>query len=232
VHDANGAASSEHANVAAASGDENVNDTLEVVTVPFGPASMDVSGAVVSTVHVRDAGVGSGPAPLTARTANVCDPSVSPESAAGDAQAPNGAPSSAHSNVALPSGELNANDALASATVPLGPPVMAVSGGVGDPLRTVHAPEAGVASTLPAGSSARTRNAWSPSGRSAYVSGETQAAKPAPSRLHWNVAVASGEVNANVAEIDVTVPVGPDVSDVSGAAVSTVNARVAGVGST
>jgi hypothetical protein len=62
--------------------------------------------------------------------------------------------------------------------------------------------------------------------------GEVHATNAAASRLHWNVAVGSGDVNAIDAELDVTVPVGPDVIEVSGAAVSTVNARVAGVGST
>ena len=57
-----------------------------------------------------------------------------------------------------------------------------------------------------------------------------QAAKAAVSRRHSNVAPAS-LVKANEAEFVLMVPVGPLVIVVSGATVSTVNVRVAGVGS-
>ena len=47
--------------------------------MPLGPAVIEVSGAVVSTVHVRVAGVAStSVAPSLARTENVCDPSARP----------------------------------------------------------------------------------------------------------------------------------------------------------
>ena len=48
-------------------------------TVPVGPASIVVSGGVVSTVQVRLAGLGSVlPAGSVAATVNVCAPSASP----------------------------------------------------------------------------------------------------------------------------------------------------------
>ena len=48
-------------------------------TLPVGPVRIEVSGAVVSTVHVRVAGVWSSlPAASVERTENVCDPCVRP----------------------------------------------------------------------------------------------------------------------------------------------------------
>ena len=55
-------------------------------------------------------------------------------------------------------------------------------------------------------------------------------AVPGPSSLHSNVAPAS-EVNANDADDTLIGPDGPVVKVVSGAAVSTVNERVAGLAS-
>ena len=47
--------------------------------MPDGPASIVVSGGVVSTVQVRLAGLGSVlPAGSVARTVNVCEPSARP----------------------------------------------------------------------------------------------------------------------------------------------------------
>ena len=51
---------------------------------------------------------------------------------------------------------------------------------------------------------------------------------PGPSSLHSNVEPGSVEVNANDGDALFVVPVGPLVIVVSGAAVSTVNVRVAG----
>ena len=60
--------------------DENWNDAEPEATVPDGPvAASDVSGAVVSTVHVRVGGDASVlPRPSLARTEKVCGPSESP----------------------------------------------------------------------------------------------------------------------------------------------------------
>ena len=64
--------SSLHSNVEPASVAVNVNDGDVAVVVPVGPPVIVVSGAVVSTVKVRVAGVASGlPAPSVARTENV-----------------------------------------------------------------------------------------------------------------------------------------------------------------
>ena len=64
------------------------------------------------------------------------------------------------------------------------------------------------------------------------------ATRDAPFRAHWNVELASLEVNAKEALVDVDVTVGPDVIVVSGGevspaggVVSTVHVKLAGVGS-
>ena len=95
-----------------------------------GCAVIVVSGEVVSTVQVKLAGVGSVlPAASIASTANVCVPSVRPESVRGDEQAPYGAPSSEHWN-----DEPGSDDANEKLDEPLdgsdGCAVIVVSGGV------------------------------------------------------------------------------------------------------
>ena len=71
--------SSWQVNVAPASGEENVNVALALVTRPDGPLSIDVLGAVVSTVNERVAAVGSAfPAASVAMTLTVCGPSARP----------------------------------------------------------------------------------------------------------------------------------------------------------
>jgi hypothetical protein len=107
-----------------------------------------------------------------------------------------------------------------AALTPVAPASGCVAFTAGAVVSTVQVRCAGVASTLPAASVARTANAWEPSLRPAYCCPETQAAKGAASRLHWNVAVASSEENLNTADADVTVPDGPASMVVSGAVVS------------
>ena len=84
VHAANAAASSLHSNVEFGSLDENVYGlAIDVI---------DVSGATVSTVNVRVAGVMSTlPAASVARTENVCSPSAKVPVAYGDVHGANGA---------------------------------------------------------------------------------------------------------------------------------------------
>jgi len=65
-----------------------------------------------------------------------------------------------------------------------------------------------------------------------YPFGEVHAEYAPPSSLHSNVEPASVEVNANVAVVELTVPLGPLVIDVFGAVRSIVHVRVAGVAST
>ena len=114
---------------------------------------MFVSGATVSTVHVREAG----------------DASVLPAASVGAhlervralrrgrcswrGTSPNAAPSSAHWNVEPASVAVKVKVALVLLTEPVGPAVMVVSGAT---VSTVHVREAGEASVLPAASVART----------------------------------------------------------------------------
>ena len=56
---ANAAASSRHSNVTPASVPENVKAAVAVLIAPVGPVLIVVSGAAVSTVNVRVAGVAS-----------------------------------------------------------------------------------------------------------------------------------------------------------------------------
>jgi hypothetical protein len=132
------------------------------LTAPVGPLVIEVSGADAATVQVRVAGVASTfPAESFARTANVCDPSPSPEYAFGEVHEPHAPASSLHSNDAPASVALKVNDAAAEVTVPVGPPVIEVPGAV---TSTVHVRVAGVASTS-APSLARTENVCDPLAR-------------------------------------------------------------------
>ena len=67
-----GPAASEQASVAESSADPKEKVGRGLFTGPVGPESIVTSGGVVSTVKVRDAGVGSeAPEALLARTRNV-----------------------------------------------------------------------------------------------------------------------------------------------------------------
>jgi len=119
-----------------------------------------VFGATVSTFHVRSAGEGSFvPAESFALTLNVCEPCgrllyVFPEVQDDQLRS-----SSLHWKVAALSVEENRKVAEVEEVAPLGPPVMAVSGG-----RSIrHDQLAGVGSTFPARSLARARITCLPS---------------------------------------------------------------------
>ena len=77
-------------------------------------------------------------------------------------QAAHEPPSSLHSKVEPDSVEVKANVAVLDETVPVGPLVIEVFGAT---LSTVHVRVAGVASTLPAASLARTENVCEPFAR-------------------------------------------------------------------
>lgn len=79
---------------------------------------------------------------------------------------------------------------------------------------------AAVASVFPAASVPQTLKVWDPIDNPVYVWGEVHAVREAPSRLHWNVELASLEVKAKEALVDVDVAGGPDVIVVSGGVVS------------
>lgn len=105
---------------------------------------------------------------------------------------------------------------------------MVVLGGV---VSTIQERVAGVVSTLPAVSMALTPNVCEPSLRLEYAHGDVQAEYRAPSRLHWNVEPASLELKLKLAEVELVTAGGADVIVVSGGAVSTVQAWLAGVAS-
>ena len=113
--------------------------------------------------------------------------------------------------------EVKLNVAVVVVTVPEGPAVIVVSGGT----TTVQLWLAGVASTLPAVSVACTWNVCTPADKTVYVVGEVQALNEPPSSLQAKVAV-SVAVKLKVAEVEATVPVGPEVIVVSGGVLSTV----------
>ena len=73
---------------------------------------------------------------------------------------------------------------------------------------------------------------WLPSGSGPIVAGLEHGPQAPPSRRHWNVEPASVAVNVNDGAVAFVTPVGPPVMLVSGAVVSTVNDRVAGLAST
>jgi hypothetical protein len=75
---------------------------------------------------------------------------------------------------------------------------------------------------LPAGSVARTWKVCAPSASPEWLLGLVQAAKPAPSRLHWKLLPACVEVNEKLALVWLVGFDGCAVIVVSGAAVSTV----------
>jgi hypothetical protein len=79
---------------------------------------------------------------------------------------------------------------------------------------------AGVASTLPAASVARTDAVCVPFASVLVVHTLVQAAHVAESTRHWNAEPVSVELNAYVGVLSVVVPVGPEVIVVSGAVVS------------
>jgi hypothetical protein len=121
-----------------------------------------------------------------------------------------------------------------TATVPvvrnlsaLGAPIVAA----GCTVSTLHAREAGVGSLFPAASVARTWKVWPPSDRPEYDFGLAQVANVAPSSEQSNEEPGSPPENVNCAVSDDVDPGGPPVIVVSGGTVSTVQARVAGVGS-
>src|ERR671914_2872921 len=124
--------------------------------------------------------------------------------------------SSAHSNLAPGWFASKVNFALVLSVCALGPDRIVVSGaGVTLQLRL-----AGVRSTLPAASIARTRSWCTPTARPVSSSGETHALYDAPSSEHWKVEPLSLEENAIVAFGLAVSALGPESIVVCGAVVS------------
>ena len=99
-------------------------------------------------------------------------------------------------------------------------------------MSTVQVRVASVGSTLPAASVARTEKVCAPWASPVSARGEVQVCQAPSSSLHSKVEPASVELNEMLALVEATVPVGPEPIVVSGATVSTVQVRVASVGST
>jgi hypothetical protein len=197
---------------------------------PLGPAVIVVSGARVSTVNDRVAGVASVlPAVSIARTSKVWSPSASEESVSGDVQLVHAPPSTRHSNVEPPWSAENAKSGVASGVGPLGPLSIVVCGAV---VSRVKEREAGVGSVFPAASVARTSKVCGPSARAFSVRGDVQLAQAPPSTRHSNVAPGSSAEKVKAGAPALVRPLGPLSIVVCGAAVSTVKLREAGVAST
>src|SRR5918992_3377409 len=129
--------------------------------------------------------------------------------------------SSAHSKVASAWFALNVKVALVLSVSASGPVRIVLSGGgVILQLRL-----AGVRSTLPAASLARTRNWCTPTARLAYWAGEAQVLNAAPSSEHSNLRSAAGVLaslpeNVSVADLTAVSAGGPVSTVVSGGVVS------------
>src|ERR687896_1969229 len=111
----------------------------------------------------------------------------------------NGPPSSAHSNVALPSSEENVKLALVSWVAACGACTMSVAGAVvsGGPI--VHRYVAAVGSAAPSSSVATTSNSCTPTARPVYCAGEVHASDAPPSSEHMKVEFASVEKKPKLA---------------------------------
>src|SRR5687767_4902364 len=125
----------------------------------------------MSTANWREAGVSSiSPAPSFARTSIVCWPAASPVRLSGDSHAAQPPVSSRHSKPAPGSFEENEN--VGSGPVkPEGPESTWVSGAL---VSTVNDRWAGLASTFPRASVARTSNKCADSLRLEYALGDPQ----------------------------------------------------------
>ena len=226
---ANAAPSSAHSNVTFASPETNSKPAAVLTVVAGGPAVMIEPGGVVSTAHVWTAGVASVlPARSVARTRSSCDPTARPVYCLGELQALKAAPSSEHSNVEPASSELKPKLAVVLELAAPGFAPIVVCGALTSYSQVWLA---GVASTLPAPSIARTDSVCSPDSRPSGRNGVSHSAYAAPSSEHSNVTSASLEPNVKVAS-----RVGPDWAGpvtivVSGADTSTVQSHSAGVSS-
>jgi hypothetical protein len=99
-------------------------------------------------------------------------------------------------------------------TAPGGPDSMDTVGGA---VSTANARDAGVVSTMPDASLARTRKVCAPSGSSVSARGDLHGANGAASRLHANRAADCVEENANDGLASPVGPLGPASIRVSGA---------------
>ena len=205
---------------------------LTVMKPLAGPELIVTAGAMVSTVIARLTTGPMLPIGSIARTSKVWAPSDRPVWEKGEVQVVNAAglvESKRHWKVAVPSVELKVQLALLTVMKPLAGPELIVTAGA--TVSTVIVRVAGVASTLPAGSMARTSKVCEPSLRPMKLPGELQVVNAAglvESIRHWNVAVPSGELKAQLALAVAMVPVGPLSMFVSGTTASVTKDREAG----
>ena len=135
--------------------------------------------------------------------------------------------SSLHSNVA-PASDENVNDGAVPLVGPVGPPLIVVSGAA---VSTVNARAAGETSMLPAASRPRPRTCTRRSRSSCRPAATCRphtSRRPRGCRACTRTSRPPRDVNVNDGAVTFVTPVGPPVINVSGAAVSTVNALVAG----
>src|SRR4051794_30758328 len=197
-----------------------------------GPESIEVSGAVVSTVKVREAGVGSVLVAMSvARTAKLWGPSARVPVVSGEEQELKPPPSIEHSKVLPGSFELKVKAGVAVVMVEpsAGPESIVVSGAAVSMTKVLPA---GWASGRFVGSTARTTTVCSPSASVSVVKGDVQAENAAPSTEHSKVESFSEELNVKVgvASFVRDPDAGPLLIVVRGGA-STVKLRLSGVGS-
>lgn len=207
------------------SGSESLARTFMSVRLPGGgpelraePLSLFATGGRF-TVHVRLTEELVFPAASVARTEKVWEPAERPVYDLGDVHEVHAPLSRRHSNVDG-SFAVNAKVADDEVTVPDGPEVMVMTGGVvsaGGEI--VHVRLAGELVLL-AASVARTSKVCEPLESPVYDLGEVQAPHAPPSRRHSNVEPSSLEVNSKVADVEVTVPDGPEVMVTTGGVVS------------
>src|SRR5688500_17402100 len=144
-------------------------------------------------------------------------------------QVSNGAPSSEQTYVTPSSLAEKLNRAVVLAVGSAGPESIVVTGGTVSRGRvTVQLWPAGVGSTWPAASVARTATRWKPIARSVYSTGDVHAVNAAPSSAHSNVEPARFEENVIVALVLSVGSAGPESIVVCGGA-TTVHVWLAGV---
>jgi hypothetical protein len=143
----------------------------------------------------------------------------------GEAQGTQEPPSNKHSKLTLGSFDLNAKLAVVAVVVSLGRLTIEVFGGVlsaggGVVEVTVQLAVAGVASTFPAASVARTANWCEPTASPEYAFGELQSAQARPSSRQAKVELGSLDAKAKLAVVAVVVALGPLVIKVLGGVLS------------
>jgi hypothetical protein len=170
----------------------------------------------VSIVHGHEAGPLALPASSNARTKNVCGPSERGPTRSPLEQAENASASTWHSKL-VPPAELKVNVVVEVPTTFGCETIVGTAGGL---VSIVHA--YGVISlSLPAASTARARRRCSPSPRE-YASGFEHGGKPGPSRLQWNVTLASLSEKLKLPDVWLLGFAGPAIVGAGGGTVSTV----------